>query len=163
MDMTELRLTDVGAPSSRAELGQTTMQTAMPQRADLPAQVARQLAEALPQTQNRPVEITLSPEELGRVRLSLTLSESQVTVNLLAERPETLDLLRRHIDMLGEEFRALGYENIAFAFGGEGGSTSADTGTGQNADGAPSGGDAPDTSTVVALQSGAVTGLDLRL
>ena len=35
-----------------------------------------------------------------------------------AERPETLDLMRRHIEQLETEFRQLGYDNIGFEFSG---------------------------------------------
>ena len=43
--------------------------------------------------------------------------ENGITVTVLAERPETNDLMRRHIDVLNQEFKALGYEDISFAFG----------------------------------------------
>jgi len=88
-----------------------------PLRADLAPQVARQIAEAMPHAAQRPVEIALSPEELGRVRMSISKDDGAITVNILAERPETLDLMRRHIDQLGQSFRSMGYEQITFAFG----------------------------------------------
>lgn len=81
--------------------------------------VAVQLAEALITTQGSKVDIVLNPEELGRVRMVLSPSESGISVSITAERPETLELMRRHIDQLTEEFRALGYVDIGFEFSGE--------------------------------------------
>lgn len=62
------------------------------------------------------MEIRLSPEELGRVRLAVSSSEAGIIVNVLAERPETMDLLRRNIGDLESAFQDLGYEDIAFSF-----------------------------------------------
>lgn len=64
------------------------------------------------------VEIALSPEELGRVRMSLVPSEQGVTVQIFAERQETIDLLRRHSDQLASEFERLGYDSTGFEFSG---------------------------------------------
>ncbi len=78
--------------------------------------VARQISEALQQMPNRPVEISLNPEELGRVRLAMSSSEAGIVVNVLAERPETIDLMRRHIASLEAAFKDIGYSNISFSF-----------------------------------------------
>jgi flagellar hook-length control protein FliK len=87
-------------------------------RADTPAMIGRQMAEVLQRLPDRPVEIALNPKELGRVRMSISAAESGITVTVLAERPETLDLMRRNIDQLAREFQAIGYESINFAFSG---------------------------------------------
>ena len=63
------------------------------------------------------VEIRLQPEELGRVRLTMTPSEAGVSVQVTAERPETLELLRRHIDMLAADLGDRGFSNLDFSFG----------------------------------------------
>ena len=88
-------------------------------RHDLPMQVARQLAEAFQNASQRPVDITLSPEELGRVRLALSSTETGMVMHVTAERPETLELMRRHIAELGQEFQDIGYADISFSFAGE--------------------------------------------
>lgn len=62
------------------------------------------------------VELRLSPEELGSLRMSLGLDGDIVRVTITADRPETLDLMRRHAADLAAEFRSLGYEGAAFAF-----------------------------------------------
>lgn len=87
------------------------------QGTDLSASALRQVAELVAQRADRPVELTLAPEELGRVRLTLATTEQGVTVSVQAERPETLELFRRNIDHLARDFRELGYSNIAFSFG----------------------------------------------
>ncbi len=35
----------------------------------------------------------------------------------IADRPETLELMRRHIDILAQEFRDIGYGSAEFSFG----------------------------------------------
>ena len=39
-------------------------------------------------------------------------------MTILAERPETLDLLRRNVQLLGASLGELGYQDISFAFSG---------------------------------------------
>ncbi|WP_158401972.1 flagellar hook-length control protein FliK [Celeribacter indicus] len=103
-----------GAPERKAEVSAIPIPQMRP---DLPNRVAVQIAELARELPERPVEITLNPKELGRVRLSFHLSETgAIQVVVAAERPETLDLLRRNIDVLGSEFRQLGYQNSGFSF-----------------------------------------------
>lgn len=78
---------------------------------------ATQIATAVTSNQGKTTDIALNPEELGRVKLSITASDGVITLNVLAERPETQDLLRRHMDLLAQEFRQLGYTSISFSFG----------------------------------------------
>ena len=75
-----------------------------------------QLAAAVARFPDRPVELTLSPEELGRVRLTLTTSEAGLVLAVTAERPETLDLMRRNIDQLARDFREIGFSDLSFSF-----------------------------------------------
>jgi len=83
--------------------------------------LAQQLSEAVRQAGiPGSVEVSLHPEELGRVRLTFTPAEAGLAVTVAAERPETLDLLRRHIDLLAADLRAQGFEDIAFEFGARG-------------------------------------------
>ncbi|AVO38556.2 flagellar hook-length control protein FliK [Pukyongiella litopenaei] len=76
------------------------------------------VVEVAARNHNRMFEIALSPEELGRVRMSLMPSEQGVTVQIFAERQETIDLLRRHSDQLASEFQRLGYDSTGFEFSG---------------------------------------------
>lgn len=102
------------------------------QRTELPAHIAGQIAEAARQLPDRPVEITLTPEELGRVRLTFQVSETgAMTVVVQADRAETADLMRRNIHTLQQDFAAMGYEGSSFEFqhGGQG-DASANSGRG---------------------------------
>ncbi|WP_298859107.1 flagellar hook-length control protein FliK [uncultured Sulfitobacter sp.] len=98
-------------------MAQAAYSNMVPLRVDVAPQIARQLVEVMAQASNRPVDIALSPDELGRVRMSVRTDDGAVTVHIIAERADTLDLMRRHIDQLGQTFRTMGYESITFAFG----------------------------------------------
>ena len=63
------------------------------------------------------VEVILSPEELGRVQMEFRAEGNAMRVFLTAERPETLDLLRRHADQLASELRQAGYSGASLSFG----------------------------------------------
>lgn len=99
---------------------QAPAKSVMSPQADLSARVMDQIAQHVRQLPGGPLEITLSPEELGRVRMQLTTAENGLTLVVTAERPETLDLLRRNIDQLANEYRSLGYGALSFAFQGDG-------------------------------------------
>jgi flagellar hook-length control protein FliK len=85
-------------------------------RPELPMHVAQQIIDVVQTLPSRPVEISLNPEELGRLRLSLSSSEHGLVVHILAERPETMDLLRRHIGQLDQDLLDLGFDSVAFSF-----------------------------------------------
>ena len=122
---------------------------------------AHQIATAVSKGNGKTTEIALNPEELGRVRLTLTASEGALSLVVLTDRPETQELLRRHIDVLAQEFRALGYESVSFSFNAEG----------QSEDGDRSAGSDEDVDHVVTQNTEIndtagpmpTTGLDLRL
>jgi len=135
-------------------------------RMEVPAHVARQMMDVVQHLPNKPVEISLNPEELGKLRLSVSTSDAGLIVSVVAERPETLDLLRRHIATLGQEFQAMGYKEVSFSFNGNGSNGSQpDDRSDQSASYAQ--GDAPpgDPSQLNpdTLKSSPQTGLDLRL
>lgn len=71
-------------------------------------------------TQSGSVDVSLYPEELGRVRLFFAPAELGLTVLVQAERSETLDMLRRNIELLGDDLRRQGFGDVAFEFGGQG-------------------------------------------
>ncbi|MEO0916621.1 MAG: flagellar hook-length control protein FliK [Pseudomonadota bacterium] len=127
--------------------------------AETARQVAQQLAVSVTQSTGRVTEIALYPEELGRVRLAMTSLDAAITLSVTAERPETVDLLRRNIDILAQEFRDLGYDDINFSF--EGGDKSDDEHTPETL---PDMNAASDTSEALPrAQAGPNSALDLRL
>lgn len=133
-------------------------------RAETPAMIGRQMAEILHRFPDRPVELALNPKELGKVRLSISATDAGVTVSVLAERQETLDLMRRHIHELAREFQDIGYGTVSFAFseGSSGGDAKSEDGgaPAQNYPAVPDETAEPEGAT---LQLVASEGLDIRL
>jgi hypothetical protein len=127
-----------------------------------------QIVAALSRSADGATELALSPEELGNVRLRLepdAANPDRMVVMITFERPETLDLFRRHAGELAEALRSAGYAGADIGFGQEGAGSggfdrsadrSANRGTGhEGLDPAPSHSPAP------RLAAGA--SLDLRL
>ncbi|MEM9127628.1 MAG: flagellar hook-length control protein FliK [Pseudomonadota bacterium] len=87
-------------------------------RAEVARAISGQMAAAV---QTRPgagvVEITLNPEELGRVSIVLNGREDGLQMTIATERPETLELMRRHIAVLTAEFQRLGFGSLALDLG----------------------------------------------
>ena len=79
--------------------------------------VAHQIGLALHGPSGSETILRLEPEELGRVTLGLRGDERSMTLFVNAERPETLELIRRSIQDLASELADMGYEDIAFDFG----------------------------------------------
>lgn len=130
--------------------------------------LAQQLAGAMSQGRDGPVEVMLSPEELGRVRMTIVSDGTGLTLTMVAERPETLDLLRRHIDILAQDFRDMGFGTLSFAFSQEGHDASAQFAYGPNAEAPP---DDPQPAPTppatahgrISVGGGTAETLDLRL
>lgn len=126
-----------------------------------PTVVFQQIQLALPQAKANGVDIQLNPEELGRVRLQMRPTDSGLSVQVLADRVETLDLLRRHIDILQRDLKDAGFAANDFTFGKQGsnhgngyGGSQPDPGT-DNANGVELAQDEPPGLSQ--------TGLDLRI
>ena len=62
------------------------------------------------------VEIHLDPPELGRVDITLDVTETGVRATLSAERTVTEDIIRRHAELLAQHLRDAGFENIDLSF-----------------------------------------------
>ena len=91
----------------------------------VPAQTVQHIAEqivvSVAKDDSGTTEIALDPEELGRVRLHMTVTDQTVQIVIAAERPETSDLMRRHLDVLQQEFRSLGFQSVDLGFADDGG------------------------------------------
>nr|WP_273542484.1 flagellar hook-length control protein FliK [Szabonella alba] len=110
-------------------------------------------------------ELSLAPEELGRLRIQLTPEGDRIRIVLSAELPETLDLLRRSVTEFTEDLRRMGFASASFDFAGWDGrqgtasppfvvDPEADSGAGPKAAEAP---------LVLHLAAPRSAGLDLRL
>lgn len=142
------------APVTRTEHG-------VPSRTEAPRFAAPQVAETLLRHPGRSVEVTLNPEELGRVRMALNSHDGAISVTITGDRIETLDLMRRHIDVLAQEFRRLGFDHVGFDFrqSGSGGQQPAQSGSSlPGPEGEPEASTPPPARRPVA-----VSGLDMRV
>jgi flagellar hook-length control protein FliK len=62
------------------------------------------------------VDIRLDPPELGRVQIRIETLDDGVRALVLAERPETQELLRRNADQLARDLGAAGFERVSLDF-----------------------------------------------
>lgn len=145
------------------------VQTTASARPEIARDIARQIAPSITAAADGSVDIALSPKELGHVRMSLSVSESGVTLFVSGERAETIELMRRHADDLTAAFREMGYENIAFSFGSGGDAATssdrpAEDGAHAALDSAPVTGDEPGQSVSNGpTRISSDRGLDLRI
>lgn len=124
--------------------------------------LSRQIVAALARSPDGTVDLTLSPEELGRVRLSLSSTDAGgIIVHVSADRAETMDMIRRHIDTLAQDFRSIGYGSVAFGFSdsNDRGSGGQDNVPASHYEAVPAAMPVPE----IVLTSHGSTGLDLRL
>jgi flagellar hook-length control protein FliK len=161
-DKTAVESLRFDVPLSESMTPAPTQKTAPLHGADLPRHIAQQLHNIARHMPERPVEISLNPEELGRVRMSVTTVGDTISIAVAVDRTDTLDLMRRHIDQMAQEFRALGFGDVAFSL---------DQNTRQRAFGDDADNENPEkpapvdgpADPVIALSLGARDGLDLRL
>lgn len=86
-----------------------------------PGQLAPLVVTAARQGGPADITVMLSPEELGTLQMRVTMEGDALRVTLLAERPETLDLLRRNGEQLLADLRNLGFGGATLGFGSFGG------------------------------------------
>lgn len=101
----------------RAEAARADPTRADVARADTARHVSHQIVEVIRQGPDGSIDVSLNPEELGRVRLTLSGGEASLQVMIQSDRPETADLLRRHIAQLQQDFHDLGYTQVSIDFG----------------------------------------------
>lgn len=79
--------------------------------------IFKQLAPHSTKAKSGEVELLLAPAELGNVKFQIHQQADSVRVVLSAERPETLDLLRRNSEQLLQEFKQAGFSGASLSFG----------------------------------------------
>jgi hypothetical protein len=139
-------------------------------------QLAARMAEVMVRRPDGATEFALAPDELGRVQFTVqtdTQNPERVILYLSFDRPETMDLFRRHADQLVEAMRSAGFSGADIGFGtsARGGDAGQNGGNGQVGGGAT--GQPPDPADVSHDPSGQPrpthrppahgSGLDLRL
>lgn len=140
---------DTGRPEAYiAELRQPERLDAIPirmaTRPDHPVhrQVSEQLVVQLDAAQDGTTEISLSPEELGRVRMTVHHGEQGTSISIWAERPETLSLMRRSAESLMADLQQRGFGDARLDF-----SENGQPGRQQNAHYTTGSGDLPGAAT----------------
>lgn len=79
-----------------------------------PAEPHRQVADAIVRSRDGQIELILNPVELGRVTVLLGAEGNPGHLAMFVERPETLDLIRRHGEQLLRELRDGGMSDPSF-------------------------------------------------
>ncbi|MBK5932495.1 flagellar hook-length control protein FliK [Rhodovulum imhoffii] len=146
----------LSAPVEIPRAGGVSTPVPAPVPVPVPANLATQVAEVIRTTPEGAVDVHLRPEELGRLRLTISPSDAGVSVTVQADRPETVELMRRHIDQLGAQLREMGYGQVSFSFGQH-----RQAPQGETPARSEGGGEQPDPSRPVRLRLSA--GLDIRL
>lgn len=143
--------------------------------APLAGHIANQISAAMPRQDGLIVtptttEIALDPPELGKLRIVVSDGANGINISITAERGETADLMRRHIDLLRQEFARDGVAggSIEFTQGdpSQRGEQNAQDRPEERPGSAPDGADAPSLITATGQpQTGRTSsgGLDLRL
>ncbi|AUM74904.1 hypothetical protein CYR75_11995 [Paracoccus jeotgali] len=81
-------------------------------------QIASAIVAATPDSPE--TELLLAPEELGKLRFVFGQDDGALTILITAERPETLQLIRRNADALIQELNQLGLTDATVDFGDRG-------------------------------------------
>ncbi len=89
---------------------------AAPQAAPVASQITAQLPQMLTKAEKQTVELRLDPPELGRVTIHLTTNDQQVTATVIAERVDTVDLMRRHAELLTATLARAGFSQANLSF-----------------------------------------------
>jgi flagellar hook-length control protein FliK len=97
---------------------------------------------------NGALEVGLSPEELGQMHMQVATEGEVLRIAMTVERPETLDLLRRHADQLLADLRQAGFGGAALSFH-QGQAGTGQAGAGQTGEGRPGGGQAGEGGTAI--------------
>lgn len=128
----------------------------------LPQNLGRDLSAILSSRPDGPVEISLAPIELGRLRLRFWHEGDQLRVVVQAEHRETLDLLRRNGDQLMQEIRTAGFAGADLSFAGWGNSKGEDARPAPPVEAPESGASTASEPRVRVESRLPATGLDLR-
>lgn len=83
----------------------------------VPEQITQSIIKVFKQGQTTTTELRLNPYELGNVKLELTMRNESLHVTLFVERPESLDLIRKHIETLSAELKQAGFSKTTLDFG----------------------------------------------
>jgi flagellar hook-length control protein FliK len=113
------RAGDVPAvPLAQAEAGVAPTAAPGPEGAVTARRIARQIVDQPVLRTGGATELSLYPEELGHLRLTVEGTDGNLRVIIEAARPETADLMRRHVETLRQELRQEGLGSVGVSIGG---------------------------------------------
>lgn len=107
------------------------------------------------------VKVVVRPDELGRVSMTMQQDGASLRVVVQADRPDTLELLRRNSDHLGQELRDAGFAGASLSFGGREGQASQRPQPAADAMGRLD--SSPAISPITSPAAAVASGLDLRI
>lgn len=117
---TEAMKTIVSSQNAQNSTAQT--QITLTARPVLSAENAPKISDALITLRDvgGQIDVALTPDDMGRLTIKLDHTTQGPAFTLTAERAETQEIIRRHLDQLQQQFRAMGIENATFSFGDQG-------------------------------------------
>ncbi len=78
--------------------------------------ICAQVSGAIAHSTTKSFQIQLAPLELGRVRVTMKATDAGVQVIIFAERPETLELMRKFSADFERDLKDLGYDSLDMKF-----------------------------------------------
>ncbi|SFD18410.1 flagellar hook-length control protein FliK [Tropicimonas isoalkanivorans] len=126
---------------------------------------SNQVAEVTRDAASGAVEVRLDPEELGRLSISFSSRDAALTVTILADRPDTIELVRRSMGEFLQDLRDLGFQNLSVDVGSSQGEGFSSMGEGPT-EVIPLAGDAQEgdqPATPLPTHASRSAGLDMRL
>ncbi|MES0828005.1 flagellar hook-length control protein FliK [Ruegeria sp. SCP11] len=109
---------EILASSTTRDSGLSVQAMTAATRAETTRAIASQMANAINvRSHSGTIEVALNPEELGRVSIVLNGRDDGLYMTITAERPETLDMMRRHLSVLEMEFQNFGLGGLSIDLG----------------------------------------------
>lgn len=106
------------APPQAAPVDQAARTAPTQPASPLDQALVRQMVYVIERTRDGAIRVELDPPELGSVTLRVQGAGDTLSVVLLGERGETVDLLRRNLEPLTQELQKLGYGSVDIELGG---------------------------------------------
>ena len=120
LDLTEISAL-VHSTERSSESGNSTAVAPPSSTSHSPAALApsRQVANAIIESASSSgeTELVLTPEELGTVRFTISQNDNSLTITVTVDRADTLQLLRRNMDVLTAELSQAGISGASINFG----------------------------------------------
>lgn len=91
-------------------------QQATRQSPSVAAQISTQIQQQIVKNSQQVLEIRLDPPELGRVTIHLVTHEHSVVAQVTADRHDTLELMRRHSELLANTLEKAGFSQSNLSF-----------------------------------------------